>query len=248
CDWRGRLVHLCDFNYTRGDGVRSLFQFGRSKPIGLSNGWLEIAIANAYGIKGTWTERRKWVADKRELIKACFHDPSLIFSGNGIKADEPYQFAAACAEYIAADMRGPDYPTHLPIWLDASSNGLQHLAMMRRDSELARMVNLNTEWPDGIPVYRRRGDGALVRFMYMRDAELGEKLFVGPEAREWRTKRAETDTVGDVYELVSKHVLMNLSCEACDESQFWVDHEEHLRAFFGTGTQDIPISAARFGD
>src|SRR5262249_33707977 len=100
---------------------------------------------------------------------------------------------------------------------------------------------------DGIPVYRRRGDGALVRFMYMRDAELGEKLFVGPEAREWRTKRAETDTVGDVYELVSKHVLMNLSCDACDESQFWVDHEEHLRAFCKKPVMTLPYGATKGG-
>jgi DNA-directed RNA polymerase len=53
-------------------------------------------------------------------------DPGLIWR-QGIKAKEPFQFAAACIEYVAADTHGSEYVTHLPVWLDASSNGLQHL-------------------------------------------------------------------------------------------------------------------------
>jgi DNA-directed RNA polymerase len=141
CDWRGRLIQLCDFNYTRGDPVRSLFMFADGKPIDGAINWLEIAIANAYGVKGTRAECYKWVADNRELIKAAAADPGLIW-GRPIEAKEPFQFAAACIEYVAADMHGPTYETHLPVWLDASSNGLQHLAIMRRSVDLARMVNL----------------------------------------------------------------------------------------------------------
>jgi DNA-directed RNA polymerase len=107
--------------------------------------WLEIAIANAFGIKGTWVDRHEWVAkpENRELIKAVSIDPGLIWRC-GINAKEPFQFAAACIEYVAADTHGQAYPTHLPVWLDASSNGLQHLAIMWRDRKLAAMVNLKT--------------------------------------------------------------------------------------------------------
>jgi len=115
--------------------------FADGKPIDGAINWLEIAIANAYGVKGTWTERHKWVADNRELIKAVGVDPSLIWERpNDVK--EPFQFAATCIEYVAADTHGPEYITRLPVWLDASSNGLQHLAIMRRSVDLARMVNL----------------------------------------------------------------------------------------------------------
>jgi hypothetical protein len=31
CDRRGRLIQMCDFNYTRGDPVRSLFMFAEGK-------------------------------------------------------------------------------------------------------------------------------------------------------------------------------------------------------------------------
>jgi DNA-directed RNA polymerase len=155
CDRRGRLIQMCDFNYTRSDPVRSLFMFAEGKPLGHMGfmvagqpagrpmDWLEIAIANAYGVKGTWADRHKWVADNHELIKAVSVDPGLIWR-QGIKAKEPFQFAAACIEYVAADTHGSEYVTHLPVWLDASSNGLQHLAIMRRDVKLAAMVNLKT--------------------------------------------------------------------------------------------------------
>src|SRR5262249_42917063 len=126
---------LCDFNYAHGDPVRSLFMFANGKPLETAIGWLETAIANAYGVKASW------VADNHELIKAVAADPGRIWR-SGIKAKEPFQFAAAVMEYVAADIHGPEYRTHLPVWLDASSNGLQHLACMRRDVELASMVNL----------------------------------------------------------------------------------------------------------
>jgi len=141
CDFRGRFTHLCDFNYTRGDPVRSLFMFARGKPIGDAIGWLEVAVANAYGVKVQ--ERHEWVARNREMIRAVAADPSIIWRRD-IKAKEPFQFAAACAEYVAADTNGPAYETRLPVWLDASSNGLQHLALMARDAKLAAMVNLRT--------------------------------------------------------------------------------------------------------
>jgi len=143
CDRRGRLIAMCDFNHTRGDPVRSLFMFGNGKSIGDAIEWLEIAVANAYGKKGTRAEQRKWLADQHELIKAVAVDPALIWRQE-IKTKEPFAFAASCIEYVSADTHGPEYITCLPVWLDASSNGLQHLACMRRDVALAKMVNLET--------------------------------------------------------------------------------------------------------
>src|SRR5215831_3259022 len=103
CDRRGRLIQMCDFNYTRSDPIRSLFMFAEGKPLGrlatMIGGrcagrpidWLEIAIANAFGVKGTWADRHEWVAnpDNHELIKIWRRE---------IKAKEPFQFAAACME------------------------------------------------------------------------------------------------------------------------------------------------------
>jgi DNA-dependent RNA polymerase len=231
CDFRGRLVHQCDFNYTRGDEVRSLFLFAAEKPIKQSIAWLEIAIASAYGIKGTWTERLTWVAERRELIKVCAVDRGLIWRGNGIKPKEPYQFAAACREYVEADTHGEAYPTHLPIWLDASSNGLQHLAMMRRDPKLARMVNLNTKLDSDVQVYEF-SDGSFQTVMYSMDVALRE-IPLTPDAAEWASKKE--DRLQDAYKLVAHRVHTNLFADRFDPlSQFWLDQKKHLRNFCKT--------------
>jgi DNA-dependent RNA polymerase len=149
CDFRGRLIHLSDFNYTRSDPIRSLFLFDRCKPIGHNINWLEIACANTFGVKGTWDDKHRWVAERQnhEMIKAVAADAGAAFQTG---AKEPYGFAAACAEYVAADTYGTEYPTHLPVWLDATANGLQHIAMMLRDERLAKMVNLRARYPDDI--------------------------------------------------------------------------------------------------
>ena len=115
CDRRGRLIQVCDFNYTRGDPVRSVFMFAEGKPLGqLRIGtktpdgvkyagrpidWLEIAIANAHGgVKGTWADRHKWVANNHELIKAVSVDPGLIWR-QGIHGERAVEEIAAA--YLA---------------------------------------------------------------------------------------------------------------------------------------------------
>jgi DNA-dependent RNA polymerase len=230
CDFRGRFVHQCNFNYTRSDPVRSLFMFADGKPIGTSISWLEIAIANAHGgVKGTWRDRLDWVAHRREMIKACAADLRLIWTGNGIEAKERYQFAAACAEYVAADTHGADYSTHLPVWLDASSNGLQHLALMRRDSDLAEMVNLETQLIGRSTMIYELSTGDLEFVTHAMDVELGE-MPLGPEAREWLKQKP--DELEDIYERIGDRVRMNLFADRADPlSRFWLDRKKHLRDF-----------------
>jgi len=219
CDRRGRLIQMSDFNYTRGDPVRSLFMFAEGKRFGSLNmgidgkyvgrpiDWLEIAVANAYGIKGTWEARHKWFAEKKcDLIKAVAVDPGLIWRRDvdergKPKAKEPFQFAAACMEFVAADTHGPTYETHLPVWLDASSNGLQHLAIMRRDVKLAAMVNLKT-----------------------RAGELD-------------------DGIQDIYEIVARHARQAL--QADDDSRFWLDYE--LRDLLKQPIMTLPYGVTKLG-
>jgi hypothetical protein len=244
CDFRGRFIHLCDFNYTRGDPVRSLFMFAEGKKIGDSIAWLEIAIANAFGIKGTWRERFEWVAANRERIKEVATSPRLQWLQTGEpKAKEPFLFAAACVEYIAADTHGPEYVTHLPIWLDASSNGLQHLAMMGRDDRLAEMVNLNTSL-DGSVKFFEKSEGELVAFAYAMDVDFAGE--VPASAHEWRQRKV--DKTRDVYEIVAKRALTNLSADRDDPlTKFWLDHHKNLRSLLKRPIMTLPYGATKAG-
>jgi len=205
--------------------VRSLFMFADGKPIGAAINWLEIAVANSYGKRGTWDDRHKWVAEHREFIKAVVDDPRIIWlqdldeKTRKPNAKEPFQFAAACAEYVAADTRGPDYQTHLPIWLDATSNGLQHVAMASRDSELAAKVNLNTTcYADA--------------WWVTKDFRLCFSSWDSLESlsRWWALFTAPPAAYRDVYKIVAQNVETRLFADRADPlSRFWLDHKPHLR-------------------
>jgi hypothetical protein len=150
CDFRGRLNPLQNLNFTRGDHVRSLFRFAHGLPINGDTYWLEIHCANCEGStdKESRDDQIRWVAEHLEEIKRIAADPDgtrdkIVLGGKGWKnADKPFQFVAACRELAAALVNPDGFITHLPIGFDGSCNGTQHLALLIRDFETARRVNL----------------------------------------------------------------------------------------------------------
>jgi Autographiviridae RNA polymerase len=140
-DFRGRLNALPHFHIGREDRVRCLFKFWNGQPIGNSVHWLEIAVANAAGEKkGTWRDRHDWVFAKADLIRRTAKDPFETVE-HWKDFSDPFQFVSACRELIAAQ-NDPDFVTHLPVFLDGTSNGIQHLACMTRDEHSGKLVNL----------------------------------------------------------------------------------------------------------
>jgi hypothetical protein len=145
CDERGRMYALQRFSYDREDHIRSLIEFShgvRCGPMGIQ--WLEFNCATHYGIdKAPWAERSQWAGNNRHLIRAVAQDPTSTFD-KWRKADKPFQFVRSCIELIEAD-DNPDHVTHLPVGIDATASGLQHLALLCRDYNTMETVNL-TLW------------------------------------------------------------------------------------------------------
>src|SRR5262249_55577646 len=74
-------------------------------------------------------------------------------------ADEKkrWQFLAACFEW--ADCDQPGFVSRLPILLDASASGLQHLSALARDEGGAAATNLNDDGEGGPQdIYQRVAD------------------------------------------------------------------------------------------
>ena len=86
-------------------------------------------------------DRLKWVDDHRDDIKKIARNP-FGTKELWIKADKPFAYIAACRELVAAIEDPQNFETHLPIPLDGSCNGIQHLALFCRDEETAKRVNL----------------------------------------------------------------------------------------------------------
>lgn len=160
-DFRGRVYPISDYLHPQGpDVVKALLSFADAEPIGETGAkWLAIHLANCLGVlpdgrkvsKLSHEDRVKWVGENENIICAVASDPL----GNRAlwqDADEPFQYVAACIEWANFSKQGTSYVCHLPVGIDGTCNGLQHLSAMIRDEVGGRAVNL-TPRPTPADVY-----------------------------------------------------------------------------------------------
>jgi DNA-directed RNA polymerase len=181
---RGRIYPIPNFNFTRGDHIRALFEFAEGKTLGREGlKALKIHLANvAAGFDksrpGNMTDAEKieWVdarlarigAIGRAAIEHHEVEESLL-----AEVDDRFQFVRGCVELYEA-LRNPRHRTHLPVLFDATSSGLQHYCLLMRDKEGGSLVNL-------VP-------GLLPQDFYQTAAD--EVAYKGQFlVRKWETKR-----------------------------------------------------------
>lgn len=152
-DYRGRAYPLPHAVHPQADDPgRSLLQFGDGKPLGKSGEqWLAIHLANARGEdaqdgvirrldKASFEDRVQWTMDNSEKIVRSAREP--LKDHWWMHANKPWRFLAACFEWEAylSDKKG--FVSHLPITIDGTCNGLQHLSALRLDEGGAKETNL----------------------------------------------------------------------------------------------------------
>jgi DNA-directed RNA polymerase len=111
--------------------------------------WLTTDYAKHLGSEGldtisldkmTLKDRAAWAYNNMELITS--------YSLHGTidrQAEKPYSFLAVCNEiisYIQAEFNDLPYESGLPIPIDGSNNGWQHLAAMSKDRHAGELVSL----------------------------------------------------------------------------------------------------------
>lgn len=140
-DYRGRIyLTRSDLNYQGPDEARALVEFAEGEVIRDSEDIDEILIhaANMFGAPGTRTNRLDWAKKNLSKMKKFAKDP--IKHNEWVdEADEPLCFLRACLEVRDAKV---GYVTHLPVELDASNSGYQHIAMMTNDLKLGSLCNV----------------------------------------------------------------------------------------------------------
>ena len=147
-DFRGRAYPLPqDLNPQGDDFTRSLLQFSEGKMVDEdAMCWIMHSCAAAFGHdKMTLNEQVEWCEKNCVDLDLVATDPL----GRGYEflcqADEPWQFLAACLD-IEDCMNcwddGGSYYSHLPIHVDGTCNGLQHLSAMGLDPVGGKAVNL----------------------------------------------------------------------------------------------------------
>jgi DNA-directed RNA polymerase len=143
-DFRGRLYALPQGLNPQGSKVaQGLLEFAEGKRVGERGVyWLHVHAAGVFGEdKLTLDERYQWAVDNTHMMLRVAKDPIGMAYWWG-KADKPYQFLAVCLAWPDVYTKGPDHVSHIPVAVDGTCNGLQHLSAISRDRKTAELVNL----------------------------------------------------------------------------------------------------------
>ena len=171
-DYRGRVYYKEPFlNFQGSDWARGIFEFHEGKPMTKDGEyWLAVHTAGSfnqsYSIDDipTWCEadyrsylesenldsisvdkftlndRVRWTNENMEVIIAAGHERAF-----GEDAEKPVAFLACCVEWYQYDLARRDgrmYLSHLPIPIDGSNNGWQHLGAISKDERTGELVGL----------------------------------------------------------------------------------------------------------
>ncbi len=148
CDFRGRFYACSSYINPQGtDYVRALLKFSQGKPLGDAGiKWLAVHGANCYGYnKVIYSARYEWVMDNLEGILCTSREPHSN-AGRVLltAAKNPFQFFAFCREWDDLSRTGfsTSFKSHLPVTLDGSCNGFQHISALLRDERGGARVNI----------------------------------------------------------------------------------------------------------
>ena len=156
-DYRGRVYPVVTSLSPQGtDFDKSLFYFAEEGPV--NEWWLAFNCATCYGLdKASMDDRVAWTRAHHDLITAVATDP-LEHLSLWDAADEPFCFLAGCIDYHLCCIAKTKTTSGLPIGVDATCSGIQHLSALTLDGEAASMVNVTpTDQPvDGYAIVAQK--------------------------------------------------------------------------------------------
>lgn len=146
-DFRGRVYpKVPNFNPQGNDLAKGLLLFAEGKAIETQEAeeWLAIHVANCFGVdKVSYDERVAWVRENEKQIIAWAQEPlNDLGWADADGGDSAFQFLAACKEWAAYRKYGKGYLSRLPVRVDGTCNGLQHLSALLRDYSGGEATNL----------------------------------------------------------------------------------------------------------
>jgi DNA-directed RNA polymerase len=140
-DFRGRVYPIPTSLSPQGtDFDKSLIYFEEEGPV--NEWWLAFQVATTYGLdKATMNERIQWVNENHEFLSHLATDPEGTIS-EWSKVEEPWCFIAAVLEFHQCVITKTKKTSGLPVSVDATCSGLQHLSALALDRTAAEMVNV----------------------------------------------------------------------------------------------------------
>ncbi len=169
------------------------------------------------------------------------------------EADDPWQFLAACFEWLGYKEQGETFISHLPIALDGTCNGLQNFSAMLKDEVGGTAVNLV---PNDSPADVYSEVVKVVEKLIEEDAANGDelaKLWVGKIDRGLAKRNVMTVPYGAKL-FGMKQQLMTELAKRNDSGERYLDCEDdfqpalYLAKKMYQGIGDVVIAARKAMD
>ncbi len=144
-DFRGRIYPSQVLLNPQGDDfAKALLRFGTQKSLGKNGAkWFKVHGANLYGEdKISFDDRVCWIDEHKNDILSIFDEDNKFENKFLCKADKPYSFLAFAYEYREFIEDSASFKSALPIAMDGSNNGFQHITALLRDVKGAKKVNV----------------------------------------------------------------------------------------------------------
>lgn len=161
-DWRGRLYFRSNLNPQASDAVKGCLEFAEGKPLGKQGlKWLKVHVANCCGFDKHDTDtKEKWTDENWELISEFINNPLDVDAPEPDTAFTLLQAGLALQDALKLD-DPTEYVCHIPVAMDATCSGLQHLSALTRDPVGAYYTNLiNNNSDKKSDIYLRVADVA----------------------------------------------------------------------------------------
>lgn len=160
-DFRGRIYPGSSYLHEQSsDNAKGLILYDHGVELG-DNGayWLAVHTANCFGEdKLPLDDRQDWTLSNIEELIGYANSPTV--NTGWFDADKSWSFLACCyewraiAEWVNDGEPVETYKSALPIFIDGSNNGVQHLTALSLDDTVAHLVNLvPTDVPGDVYMY-----------------------------------------------------------------------------------------------
>lgn len=177
-DFRGRAYPVASNLHPQGtDYIKALLEFSEGKPINNLDAEMFLAMqgANSFGIdKETFINKHKWVLDNEYRIIKCAENPYHPDALWHDCKEDAWLFLAFCFEWADYRKYGANFKSHIPIAMDGSCNGLQHLSAMLFDEVGGKSVNLTNNAIKG-DIYTDVADVA-IKILEQHESPLAKKI------------------------------------------------------------------------
>lgn len=242
-DYRGRMyAHTPWFTPQGGDFPRALLEFAESKPLseqGLTalrrhgaNLVKRQQLLDDLNIKDrqvvTLAEREQWIIEHEQAILDCATAPLAQPFWCQV-AGKPWQFLVFCLAYRQWH-DNPEALLHLPVQIDGTCNGLQHIAALTGDEALAKAVNVlpgNSDFPEDI--YSTLAQAAITELEKIDCTRKSGAIDSGLVlAKQWLLANEPKNWM---HRATAKRVVMTIPYGACETAQAGFVAEEIAEQF-----------------